>query len=236
MTDTILHDLRLQLQQHSDAKNREGAKRYFKEPIQCYGIKTMINTLISKEFFKTIKAKPKSEIFDLCEELWKSGMLEESFIAGHWAYMMRKQFEPQDFKRFEYWVDSYISNWANCDNFCNHALGDFVMMFPEYVQEFKRWTRSSNRWMRRAAAVSLIVPARKGLFLMDIFDIADRMLTDRDDLVQKGYGWMLKAASQAYPQEVFDFVVARKDRMPRTAYRYAIEKLTPAMREKAMEK
>lgn len=236
MKETILTELRSRLQDHSDAKNRESAKRYFKEPIQCYGIKTMTNTLISKEVFKIIQDQPKTEVFGICEELWKSGMLEESFIAGHWAYMLRKQFEPQDFKLFEHWVDSYISNWANCDNFCNHTLGDFVMKFPVYIGELKRWTHSPNRWMRRAAAVSLIVPARKGLFLQDIFEIADLLLTDKDDLVQKGYGWMLKAASQAHQQPVYDFVVARADRMPRTAYRYAIEKMPAILREKAMQK
>lgn len=48
------------------------------------------------------------------------------------------------------------------------------------------------------------------------------MLTDKDDMVQKGYGWMLKAASPASTQDVFDFVVSKKSMMPRTALRYAI--------------
>jgi 3-methyladenine DNA glycosylase AlkD len=90
--------------------------------------------------------------------------------------------------------------------------------------------------MRRASAVSLIIPARNGLFLNDIFEIADTLLYDKEDLVQKGYGWMLKAASQAYQKEVFDFVIERKATMPRTALRYAIEKMPQELRKKAMEK
>jgi len=90
--------------------------------------------------------------------------------------------------------------------------------------------------MRRAAAVSLIIPARKGKFLDEIFRIADILLTDTDDLVQKGYGWMLKAASQAHQEEVFAYVMLNKNVMPRTALRYAIEKIPPAWKEKAMEK
>jgi 3-methyladenine DNA glycosylase AlkD len=74
------------------------------------------------------------------------------------------------------------------------------------------------------------------LFLNDIFEIANTLLTDKHDLVQKGYGWMLKAASQAQEKEVFDFVMSKKSIMPRTALRYAIEKMPPELKSRAMEK
>jgi 3-methyladenine DNA glycosylase AlkD len=90
--------------------------------------------------------------------------------------------------------------------------------------------------MRRASAVTLIIPARKGMFLDDIFGIARLLLTDKDDMVQKGYGWMLKAASQAHQDRVFSFVMSNKKSMPRTALRYAIEKMPDELRKAAMEK
>ena len=40
------------------------------------------------------------------------------------------------------------------------------MMYPEYLEELKRWARSNHRWLKRAAAVTLIIPARKGLELL----------------------------------------------------------------------
>ena len=90
--------------------------------------------------------------------------------------------------------------------------------------------------MRRASAVSLIVPAKNGKFLKDVFQIADILLLDKDDMVQKGYGWMLKVASQAHQQEVYEYVLAHKTTMPRTALRYAIEKMPKELKKKAMEK
>jgi len=54
--------------------------------------------------------------------------------------------------------------------------------------------------------------------------------------VQKGYGWMLKVAADKYRKEVFEFVMQRKDRMPRTALRYAIEKMPSELKRKAMVK
>jgi 3-methyladenine DNA glycosylase AlkD len=110
------------------------------------------------------------------------------------------------------------------------------MKYPEYVAELKRWARSTNRWTKRAAAVTLIIPARRGIFHKDIFDIADILLLDMDDLVQKGYGWMLKAASEFDQKAVFDYVMSKKDVMPRTALRYAIEKMPQELRTEAMKR
>ena len=59
-------------------------------------------------------------------------------------------------------------------------------------------------------------------------------MMDEDDLVQKGYGWMLKVAANNWQKDVFDFVVKHKNRMPRTALRYAIEKMPKNMRKIAM--
>jgi len=109
-------------------------------------------------------------------------------------------------------------------------------MYPDFLAKLKEFAHSENRGVKRAAAVSLIVPARKGLFLNDIFEIADILLIDGDDLVQKGYGWMLKSASQAHPKVVFEYVMKNKDKMPRTALRYAIEKMPKDFIVKAMEK
>jgi 3-methyladenine DNA glycosylase AlkD len=55
-------------------------------------------------------------------------------------------------------------------------------------------------------------------------------------MVQKGYGWMLKAASQAHQTEVFDYVISKKATMPRTSLRYAIEKMPSELKVIAMAK
>jgi 3-methyladenine DNA glycosylase AlkD len=149
---------------------------------------------------------------------------------------MRKDYEREDFPVFERWVTMYVTNWASCDTLCNHSVGAFIEMYPEYIKELKRWALSENRWVRRASAVSLIIPAKAGKFLADIFEIADILLTDRDDLVQKGYGWMLKAASHAHEREVFDYVMKNKETMPRTALRYAIEKMPKELKAATMER
>jgi 3-methyladenine DNA glycosylase AlkD len=80
------------------------------------------------------------------------------------------------------------------------------------------------------------VPARKGMFLKDILEIADILLIDHDDMVQKGYGWMLKVASQTHQREIYNYIIAKKAVMPRTALRYAIEKMPDKLKQEAMKK
>jgi len=232
----VLQNLRGELKQNADEKIRESGKRYFKEPVEMYGMKSATVLEIGKRYYRDLGKISKSELFELCEALWQSGMMEESFIACTWAYNMRKEFEREDFQVFERWVDHYVGNWASCDTLCNHTIGSFIDRYPGFIAGLKRWALSPNRWMRRASAVSLIVPGRHGKFLPDILEIATILLFDRDDMVQKGYGWMLKVASKEHLDEVFRFVADHKAEMPRTALRYAIEKMPAEMKAQAMKK
>ena len=96
---------------------------------------------------------------------------------------------------------------------------------PGNVESLVMWTGSESRWRRRASAVSLVPIVRKGDLFEDSFRIADRLMTDGDDMVQKGVGWMLKEASKVHPQEIHDYLVKWKPDVPALTLRYASEKL-----------
>lgn len=234
MKDEVIVGVRRELLKRADEKTRESGQRFFKEEVLLHGVKASLVREIAKKSLLEMDGREKEEIFALCEELLKSDYGEEAAIAFEWAYSQRKEYKPSDFSVFEGWVGRYVNSWAKCDTLCNHALGTFVEMYPGYLDNLKVWTGSENRWLRRAAAVTLILPARKGLFLEEVFEISDLLLLDADDLVQKGYGWMLKEASKSHQQEVFDYVMKNKVRMRRTALRYAIEKMPEDLRRRAM--
>lgn len=225
MKSAQVTEVRRLLKESADEKAAESSQKFFKEPVSAYGVKSAAVRKIAGKVFTSLKKSPKAEVLALCEELWRSGYIEEVGVACEWAYALRKQYAPDDFAVFEKWVSEYVSNWASCDTLCNHTVASFVEMFPQFVPKVKAWADSENRWRKRAAAVTFIIPARKGLWLDDILEIADKLLTDPDDLVQKGYGWMLKAASEAHPQKVYDYVMSKKEVMPRTAFRYSLEKM-----------
>jgi 3-methyladenine DNA glycosylase AlkD len=232
----VVCQVRQELQENVDSNTREYSGSFFKEEVKSVGVKVSVVTKIAERLFRQIEHLSKDAIFGFCEELLKSGYIEEAFIAYKWSDYLKERYEPEDFVVFERWLNSYVSNWAECDTLCNHTLGSFIEKYPQYLESLKKWTQSQNRWTRRGAATTLILPARKGLFLETVFEIADRLLLDKDDLVQKGYGWMLKEASKQHQKQVFNYVIKNKKKMPRTALRYAIEKMPQNLRKEAMKK
>lgn len=236
MRTDLISRIRKDLMQQVDEKYSRNAQSFFKERVSFYGVKTLSVSKIAQRYFVENKSLSKREIFSLCEELLKSDYVEEAGIAFDWAYRLRDQYEMSDFLIFENWIIKYVNNWAKCDTLCNHTIGSFIERYPQCLTSLKKWAKSENRWLRRASAVTLIIPAKRGKFLGDIFEIADILLNDDDDLVRKGYGWMLKEAGRLHQDEVFDYVMRHKTTMPRTALRYAIEKMPEDMRRLAMAK
>ncbi len=234
--NSILNAIRADLKADADEKTKRSAQRFFKEQIKVYGVKTAAVGKIAKKYLPQVAALKKKEIFGLCEELLRSGYMEEAFVVSNWRPEYIGNLEAADIATFKRWIESYIDNWAKCDSFCNHTVGDLIQKYPEIVGEVKSWAKSQNRWLKRASAVSFIVPAKRGKFLKEAFEICDVLLLDGDDMVQKGYGWLLKEESRMHQKEVFDYVVKHRKDMPRTALRYAIELMPKELKAEAMKK
>ena len=236
----ILNKIRQELKVNIEDKDLYNNQRFFIEKISCYGVRTPVVREIAKEYFKQIKYCDKKQIFALSEELLKNKYNEEATIAIQWVRELQNQFEKKDFEIFEGWLKKYIDNWSKDDDFCLHIIHPMIDKHPELIKKVKNWSGSKNMWVRRASAVSFITTI--GSFyatkhnLKDIFKVAETLLHDEEDLVQKGYGWMLKATSIHNQEQVFDFVMKHKIAMPRTALRYAVEKMPINLRKQAMQK
>jgi 3-methyladenine DNA glycosylase AlkD len=235
----IVQKIRDTLRQQSDPEERRKRihwEKPYQETPKLYGAPSPVVRKLSSEFFRKVKNRSKQAIFQLCEDLLNSGFSEERTVAFDWAFRLRRMYEKSDFQLLERWLTEHVHSWGACDDLCTHALGAFIQKFPELIQETTRWTKSGNRWLRRASAVCLIYSIRRKEHLGDVLETADALLTDPDIMVQKGYGWMLKEASNHYPTQIFDFVLKNKREMPRTALRYSIEKLSPELRTEAMKR
>lgn len=232
----VLVQIRADLKATTDTKTQKSFQRFFKEEVKFYGVKTETVGKIAKKYWSRVKTLDKQVIFSLCEELFRSDYTEEAFIVSFWLPNYIDQLVPEDLATFKHWIECYINNWAKCDGFCNHTIGDLIQKYPQTIGEVKSWAKSEKRWLKRASAVSLIVPAKKGLFLQDALEICDMLLADGDDMVQKGYGWLLKEESRKHQKKVFDYVVKNRKVMPRTALRYAIELMPKELKAEAMKK
>ena len=233
----VIKELQKEIKAVDKPANRMNYQRWFKEKLKHpIGLKTPVLREISNRVFKTtVRPYAKDEILDFCDEMLRIGDRNMRFFAFDWAKKLSKHYDRKDFVRFETWLKKYVDNWGGCDRLCG-PIGLLLVRFPDLSPKRMGWTSSSNIWLRRASAVCLIEPVQEGLLLNHVFNTVEKLLMDEEDLVQKGYGWLLKVTGDHYFENVHAFVMKHKNRMPRTALRYAIEKWPEANRRQAMQK
>lgn len=161
---------------------------------------------------------------NLTEELLATGNLDLASIGLRILDRFNRKLGGEYFLLFDKWVD-YLNNWATTDHFSTHQICESIKDNPKLVKNLINWTNSDNRWRRRASSVAMVPIARKGEMLEEVFMIADNLMIDEDDMVQKGVGWMLKEASKTHPREIHEYLIEWKSKSPALILRYASEKL-----------
>lgn len=207
-----------------------------KNELNGISIENVLNTKevrrLSAKLFHQLKSKDISEVLSICENLLQQRDWALGVIAYDWAYRMKQQYNDDTFSIFESWLINYVTGWGDCDDFCTHAFGELLAQHPEYFGRIIEWTSRNEFWMRRAAAVILILPIKSSRYKdIDVFAISDKLLQDDHDLVLKGYGWMLKVYSMQEQESVIQYLIHNREKMPRVSFRYAIEKIDPKERK-----
>jgi 3-methyladenine DNA glycosylase AlkD len=232
----ILSEIRTELKKAENKERAEHETRYFKETIKCYGTGLQKAHNVAEEIIGKYKPDLKTSI-SLAEKLFEGGWFEEGLVGIDLMRKHVKEFEYAAMSVFERWIDrAYITNWAHSDDLSAHLMAEVLAKYPETAKRLVSWTASENRWKRRIAAVSFIIEAKKGNYLEEIFTIAKALMSDKDDLVQKGSGWMLREAVKGNEKKALDFLTKYKLQLPRTTLRYAIERLPEAKRKELMRK
>lgn len=223
MSSAIVDEIRLEIRKRASPERAERAREYFKEPIEVHGLSAPQEKEITKQFYPRVKGDLPLAV-DVAGELIESRVLEEASVGIRLLRRMTRRFTPEIFDVFDGWVD-YLTNWANTDGLAAWLISETVRLDPSIVERLLQWTGSENRWRRRAAAVSLVPIARRGEMLEEAFEIADRLMADGDDMVQKGVGWLLKEASREHPDKVREYLLGWREDAAPLVLRYASEKL-----------
>lgn len=218
----------------SEPEFKKGLFRFFKEQINPIGVRLPKVRKLAKEVdMELAEHHSFPQILALSGKFQSSEYFEEQIFGVYLIELHKNKFTPATFSTFEKWIDNYVTNWAHCDLFCTHSVWYCIENNPELIARLISWTRSGNRWMRRAAAVTLIIPAKKGLFLREILAIAEKNMYDADEMVQKGTGWLLREAAKKNLSQINRFLLSHPG-AGRTLLRYATEKFPPIMRKKAL--
>jgi len=228
--------IRSRLKESGTVRGREAIQRFFKEPVEAYGVSAKQVKELERELWPQVKGWPPADRNWLCTELLKSGTIEEGILAAYLYRRFAKSCGACEFRLFDRWIDRYVRNWAHCDGICTSLVAAAIENEPQLISQLPGWATSPNRWKRRAAAVSLVREARRGRHGREIFQIAGLLMEDNDEMVQKGAGWLLKETYAHRPEQTVAFLRRWRSRTARLVLRYAAEKMTPDDRLKVLEK
>ncbi|MDX1487478.1 MAG: DNA alkylation repair protein, partial [Acidiferrobacterales bacterium] len=124
---------------------------------------------------------------------------------------------------------AYITNWDLVDSSAPHIVGAYLADNDRRV--IHKLSRSKNRWDRRIAVTSTFDFIKLNQF-DDSFALAMRLMRDKEDLIHKAIGWMLREIGKRDRNALKRFLDQHHNEMPRTMLRYAIERLPAAERRR----
>ena len=218
------------LKSHASEDERVKYNRYFKLGVGEYGegdrfIGVRMGTVF--ELAKAFIAMPLDEIETLMEsDVHEARAGAMSIMAKQ--YNLKRQTEAHREALYRLYLRRHdrINNWDLVDLAAWHVVGAWLVGKPHDV--LFRLARSKSMWERRTAILATFAFIREGEF-DDTYALAELMLGEKEVLVQKAVGWMLRATGNN-PERLHAFLDRHAARMPRPMLRTAIEKLPPAER------
>ncbi len=209
-------------------------QRFFTEPVDAYGWRTDDVRRLARRVRRELVAAGEGELLlPLAEKLFALPKSEHWSLGVFLLEGRTRHFDGADFRRLEGWLPR-LRNWSDCDALSIYLLGPMIVAKPDRARRVFRWARSPSCWQRRAAAASLVPAARRQLCRREILRLAEMLLEDDDEMVQKGVGWLLREAGKARHPGVVGFLLRVKRRAPRLVLRTACEKLPSAQRRRIL--
>jgi len=226
------------LKSKADPEKAVQAQRYFKETVTCFGLSSEDVRDIAASLY--LDCRPEwslDQAVELCEILLPNRYLEAKSVAILILLRFEKEFGPPVFGLIRKWLGrDYLDNWASVDVLCPDALGGLLDDHAGLRMKIRSWTAASNRWVRRASAVSFIKLARRGKCLDDVYAVSRRLFPADDDLIEKANGWLLREAGKTDMPRLEAFLLRHGPKIPRTTVRYAIERFPEEKRKRILEK
>ena len=131
-------------------------------------------------------------------------------------------------------LEGRVNNWDLVDATAPY-LGAFLIGKPDAIKLLERLAKSEKLWERRVSIMFTAAFIRAGE-LEPTLHIAEILIDDKHDLIQKAVGWMLREVGKKDITELRNFLGRFAATMPRTTLRYAIEKMDELDRKRWMAK
>ena len=214
----------------ANKKNAEVAQRFFKTGPGEYGegdifigIRVPVLRELAKEY-QTITVKE-------AEHLLKSPIHEERLLALFILIRIYSKAEEVIKKAiYELYLKNtkFINNWDLVDSSAEYIVGDFLL--DKGKNPLYQLARSKDLWERRISIMSTFCFIKRRQY-SETLKVAKTLLNDKEDLIHKAVGWMLREVGKRDLPLEEEFLKAHYKEMPRTMLRYAIEKFPETKRQ-----
>jgi 3-methyladenine DNA glycosylase AlkD len=208
--------------------------------------------MIAKEFIETLKIIgqdysgeiPKREIFSLAKSYQQMPVFEvvkllkdndDNHRLGavsilDWKARKKKTSNEERKEIYRAYIENHnwIDNWGLVDRSAPYVVGGYL--HDKDKKPLYDLAKSRNPMERRTAIVSTYYFIRKNE-IEDTFKIAEILVNDKDEYVQKAVGSWIREAGKKNEEKLKNFLDKHATEMPRVMLRYAIEKFDNETRE-----
>ncbi|WP_324602905.1 DNA alkylation repair protein [Rickettsia conorii] len=167
-------------------------------------------------------------------QLITSEFNEERFLALAILIMQYQTAQDKEFL-YNFYLNNikHVNNWNLVDASAHHIIGAYL--WDKEKDYLFTLTKSEILWERRIAIVATWYFIKNNT-LDTTFEIAKLLLNDKHDLMHKAVGWILREAGKKDEKQLIDFLDCYTLQVPRTAVRYAIERLPQEVYKKYLLK
>ncbi|TGK04931.1 DNA alkylation repair protein [Leptospira semungkisensis] len=183
-----------------------------------------------RKLSKKYRGLPLSELQKIVSSKYHEERLAGFFIL---CETFQKSEEPYRKKLHQFYLKNlkYVNNWDLVDLSAREMIGDYLIDKDRSL--LFKLAKSKDLWEKRIAIIATYAFIRQGDF-SDTFKISEILLHDKEDLIHKAVGWMLREAGNRNLKAETEFLDKHAHVMPRTMLRYAIEKFPDKLKKKYM--
>lgn len=230
LVDQTVSDIRKRLQGAGRKDLADQLKKAYGDDLPCYGIKLIDLHNIGMDFVRRLRSPGFPVSIAIAEDLYKSRNLEEGLVGAQLVGAMARHIGSGDFDRFEVWA-GYLSNPQSADALGLQCISRAMAARPSIALKLVEWAKSDVPW-RRVAAISSFSPlVREGRFMTDALTVAEELMTDENEDVQKAVGTMLMEMTRLKSERVVEFLGPWKGKAQRAIVQAAATKLMGPDRE-----
>lgn len=213
---------------YKNEKELDKVDRFYKgsdRSVKALGVKFGDVFSTAKEF----SALPLSDVAKLMKSKYYEVRMGAMSILDFQA-RNKKLSETQKRALFDFYIDHHdeIDNWDYVDRAAPHVVGEYLIDKNRAI--LYKLARSRDPWRRRTSIVSTYAFIKRGE-VSDTFRIAELLVDDKDEYVNKAVGSWIREAGKKAPKELMAFLDRHAAHMPSVTLRYAIEKLDAGRRK-----